>query len=116
MNYGACDPLGIAHRLIGRNVISEALFVDATKLPQVSSQTCASPFTAIAMHLSPTICVIVSGPLAAAVRRTTMSDCGMTGLELFFHWRIPTPLIGVQDRGSRGHGAADGSGANRITS
>ena len=89
LNNGARDPLGIDHRLIGRNIVSEMLFVDATKLPQVGAQTCTSPFTAIAMHLSPTISVIVSGPLAVPVRRTSMSDCGMTGLELFFHWRSP---------------------------
>ncbi len=107
MNNGARDPLCVGHRLIGRNIISEVLFVDATKFPQVGSQSCASPFTAIAMHLSPPISVIVSGPLPVAVRRAPMFDGSVTGLEFFLHWRISTPLIGVQDSGICGHRATD---------
>ncbi len=113
VNNSAGDSLGVAHRLVGRHVISEVLFVNSAKLPQECPQPRAGSFTAIAMHLAHSIAIIISRPLATTLRIRGVPDSGVPRLEFVGHRQIPLPLIRVEDRRALWDGAFDYREAGR---
>src|SRR6266508_2901442 len=80
---------GIRHRFVGRHIVSQIVFVDASEAAQKGPQARACSFTTVAMDLAYAIAVIITCPFLH-----TVANARVPGM----HIRIVRCFIGIQDR------------------
>src|SRR6476646_3968232 len=82
LNDDGAEPLGVRDELIERDVLGEVVLVHASKHPQVGPQRRVRAFAAVAVHLTESVPVFVSGPLAPPVLATAVAHARMQHREL----------------------------------
>jgi hypothetical protein len=84
-----CDTFGIDHGCIRRDIAMQVLLMNPAEGTQLGPKRCAGPFTGVAVHLTPAVALVITGPFA-----DPMADGGMGRMAAM----IALPFIGVEDR------------------
>ncbi len=92
LNQCGCDPFGIDHGFIRRDIEMQVLLMNSTESAQIRPKRRAGPFTRVAVHFASVIPIVIPRPLTHAV-----ADSGMAGVAP----PIALPLIGIKPRAAR---------------
>ena len=89
LNQCGCDPFGIDHGFIRRDIEMQVLLMNSTESAQIRPKRRAGPFTRVAVHFASAVAIVITGPFADPVAHRGMGRMAAV---------IALPFIRVQDR------------------
>lgn len=90
------DSLRVLHRLKGRHIPRQVLFVNASKHSKKRPELCACAFTTVAVDLSNTVAIVVARPFSTTIGVVAVAHRPVSDPDAGFDPSIPTPLVGVE--------------------